>query len=289
MGKIVSNRELIATPAVGQRRYGLFDAVASSNTMPTRMIASGLQFLTDHCDPAVAYDQTCEVSPVKPFTEGSDLMGADPFWVIARKRCGTVGRTAEEMRTAVARQLEAQAQTVVEEVLWDGGGLATIPAAQTLTGSGATIVTPTAPGAGAAVAALEAAFYAMVGYRGVIHVNTAAYAAVEYAQLSDPAGGAGTLRTPLGSTWSFGAGYDVTGPAGVAPAAGFVWAFMTPPVHMWSADIPQPDARQTLDRTLNQWDVVAERVYALTWDCPMVFAVQIPVAAPAVATAPAVP
>jgi hypothetical protein len=286
MGKIVSNRELVATPAVGQRRYGLFDAVASSNTMPRSVIASGLQFLTDHCDPAVTYDQTCAVSPVKPFTEGSDLMGADPFWVLARKRCGSVGRTAEEMRSAVARQLDAQAQTVVEDVFWDGGGLATIPAAQTLTGAGATIVVPTVPGAGAAIAALEAAFYAVVGYRGTIHVNTRAEGALEYAGFLKTFE-AGVWKTSKKSTVSLGDGYGVTGPANVAPAAGFVWAFMTPPVHMWSADIPQPDARQTLDRTLNQWDVVAERVYTLAWDCPMVFAVQVPTAAPAVATVPA--
>ena len=65
---------------------------------------------------------------------------------------------------------------------------------------------------------------------------------------------------------------------------------MTGPTTVWrSGVLPQPDPRQTLDRTLNQWDVVAEEVFAATWDCPNVFAVQIPVAAPATTTAPAVP
>jgi hypothetical protein len=252
-------------------------------------VASGLQFLVDHCEPGDVYEQTCAASPTKPVTEGSDLMGADPFWVIARKRCGTVGRTAAEMRTAVQEQLDAHAQTIVENVVWNGNGLGTID--PTLATSGATTVTPDAPGAGAAVAALEAAFYAASGFRGVIHVNTAAYAAAAYSNLvlHDLPGTSNRLNTPIGTTWSFGAGYPITGPDETPPAAGFVWAFITSPVTIWSTDVPQPDPGQTLDRTLNQWDVVAERVYAATWDCPQTFAVQIPVAAPAVATAPEVP
>jgi hypothetical protein len=55
------------------------------------------------------------------------------------------------------------------------------------------------------------------------------------------------------------------------------------------AQIPQPDPRRAMDRTLNQWDVVSERVYAAAWACPEVFAVQVPVAAPATAATPAVP
>ena len=78
--------------------------------------------------------------------------------------------------------------------------------------------------------------------------------------------------------------------AAAAPAAGFVWAFMTGYTAVWrstDAQIPQPDPQRVMDRTLNQWDVVGERVYAAAWSCPEVFAVQVPIAAPAVATAPA--
>lgn len=289
MGKIITNRELIAAPTTTPLHYGLFTAGASMLTMPREIIASGLQFLVDHCEPAGTYDQTCAASPTKPFTEGSDIMGADPYWVIARKRCGSVGRTADEMRAAVRQQLLTGAQSVVEAVLWDGDGLGTI--FPTLTGDpGTVVVTPAAPGAGTAIAALEAAFYAEYGYTGTIHVNMSAYAAAAYSNLIVQQGGAGQLRTPLGSIWSFGAGYGVTGPEEVAPAEGFVWAFMTGSTTIWrSGVLPQPDPRQTLDRSLNQWDTVAEEVFAATWDCPAIFAVQIPVAAPAVTTAPAVP
>lgn len=286
MGKIIANQHLIPAPAPGPLRYGLFTA-ASMSVLDTRGIGAGYQWVSDACgNDVVTYDQTCEASPAKPFTEGSDVFGADPFWVLARKRCGSVGRTAAEAQAAARQMLATGEQTRVEDVLWDGGGL--VGLAPTLTAAGATTVVPTVAGAGAAVAALEAAFYAVHGYVGTIHVNTAAYAAVDYAGIVEGAGGAGALRTPIGSVWSFGAGYDVTGPAGAAPAAGFAWAFMTAPVTVWRTDVMQQDALQTFDRTLNQWDTLAERVYVVGFDCQDdVFAVQIPLAAPAVATAPA--
>lgn len=289
MGKIIANQQLIAAPPTGLLRYGLFTAAGGILPMETHVIASGLSFFSDHCGGAGAYDQTCAVSPTKPFEEGSDLMSADPFWVVARKRCGSVGRTGAEMQAAVRQQLATAEQQVVENVLWDGDGLGT--ALPTLTGTaGATIVTPAADGAGAAITALEEAFYDVYGYVGTIHVNTQAYAAVTYAQLVQRQGGAGALTTPIGSVWSFGSGYGITGPLEVAPEPGFVWAFMTGKTTIWRTEIlPQPAPVQTLDRTLNQWDVVAERVYAVTWDCPDVFAVQVPLAAPGIAIVPVVP
>lgn len=288
MGKIITNQQLITAPPTTPLHYGLFTAVSSVQTMDARIIASGGQFLADHCGSAQLYNQTCIESPTKTFEQGSDLMAFDPFWVVARKRCGSVGRTAEEMLTAVREQLLTDEQTRVEEGLWGG---TVVPVEPNLTGHvGTTTVTSPAPGFGTAIAALEEAFYSVYGYTGTIHVNMRAYAAAAYSQLIVRQGGAGVLRTPMNSAWSFGAGYGITGPAGAAPAAGFVWAFMTGAVHMWrSGVLPQPDPRQTFDRSLNQWDVVAEEVFGLTWDCPDVFAVQVPIAAPAVATAPAVP
>jgi hypothetical protein len=282
MGVIVTNnRQLVDAPPVAPRRYGLFDAVGATLDMPPSIIASGLQFLVDHCGNEVeTYDQTCVASPTKEFTEGSDVVGTLPYWLYTRKRCGTVGRTAEEMQRAAQQAFTTGVQTRVEDVLWDGNGLTGVT---NLTNAGATIVTTLASGAGAAIAALEAAFYAVHGYVGTIHVNTAAYAAVAYSQLITGQGGAGALRTPIRSVWSFGAGYGITGPADVAPDAGNVWAFMTPQVTLWrSGAVSRINPRQTLDRALNQWDVLSEEVFAATWDCDTVFAVQVPVAAPGV-------
>jgi hypothetical protein len=278
--------QLVEAPTPGRLRYGLFN-VATSQSLDMRGIAAGTSFLVDHCGGASAYDTNgCDPNPEKPFVEGSDLIEAEPFWVVAKKHCGTVGRDASEMETAVRTQLLAGEQTVVESVLWNGAGLAAH--APTLEGSGATITTPTAAGAGAAIAHLESVAYgAAFGYEGVIHVNQRAYAALAYSGLLVRDGN--VWRTQLGTALSFGAGYAITGPAGIAPADGFVWAFMTAPVTLRRSEVMVPDVTQTLDRTANQWNATAERVYTVTYECPEVFAVQVPVAAPAVATAPAVP
>lgn len=148
------------------------------------------------------------------------------------------------------------------------------------------MVVPTAAGAGAAISALEEAFYDAHGYVGTIHVNQRATGALAYGEVLDRME-VGIWKTALGSNVSLGAGYGITGPAAVAPAAGFVWAFMTPQVYLWSSAVNQPDPVQTMDRSLNQWMALAETVYIHAWLCDTVFAVQVPIAAPATAATPA--
>jgi hypothetical protein len=284
MAAIIANNQLIEAPPTSPLRYGIFAASQGPFNLDTRGIGSGISFLTDHCDGATLYDANCTTHPTKVFVEGSDLIQAEPFWVVADKHCGTVGRTPAEMEQAARTQLISGEQEQVELAVWNGGGVAASPA---LTLAGATIVTPAAPGAGTAIAALEQAAYDVFGYNGVIHMNTAGYAALAYSQVLVRDGA--QLKTPLGTVLSIGSGYLTTGPANVAAAAGFVWAFMTSTVSMWRSEIMVPSVTDTLDRTLNQYNAVAERVYAVTWDCPEVFAVQVPVAAPATTAAPAVP
>lgn len=273
--------QLIPAPSPGRLRYGLFNVVDFTD-LDGRGMAAGTSFISDHCGGSYAYDTDgCAPNPTKPFIEGSDLREAEPFWVVSKKHCGSVGRTAAEIETAVRQQLAAGEQTTVEDVLWDGGGLAAHT--PTLTGSGATIL-PFSPaqGAGAAIAELEAFGYLMFGYEGVIHVNQRAYAALAYSNLLVRDGD--VWRTPLGTALSFGAGYGITGPGGVAPTTGTVWAFMTSAMQGARSEVMVPDVTQTLDRTTNQWNATAERVYTLTWECPEVYAIEVPVAAPAVAT-----
>lgn len=289
MATIIGNRQLIEPPPLAPRRYGLFNA-ARVLDMPDRVIAAGLQYYADHCgDDTAPYEMACdEDNPVKPFTEGSELQGTDPFWLVTRKRCGAVGRTAEEIRSAAREQLDSAEQREVEAVVWDGTGVSA--GVLNLADSGATIVVPAAPGAGAAISALENAFYGMSGYAGTIHVNMQAEGALQFAGMLQPS--AGVLRTPVGTAVSLGAGYGIDGPEGAEAPAGFVWAYMTSYTTVWRStdgQIPQPDPRRVMDRTLNQWDSVSERVYAVAWACPEVFATLIPLAAPATADTPAVP
>lgn len=287
MATIISNQQLIEFPVNRRLRYGLFSA-ATLLEMPDRVIAAGLQFYADDCGNFIAdYNQTCSDSPTKEFEEGSELVGTDPYWLVNRVRCGTVGRSAEDIRGVARGRLNAMEQWAVEDRLWNG--IAAQPGVLNLVNNvGTVVVVPTVAGAGAAISALENAFYQVNGYVGTVHVNVVAEGALEYAGFLNPE--AGVLRTRMGSAVSLGAGYGITGPADAAPAAGFVWAFMTGYTAVWrstDAQLPQPDPQRVMDRTLNQWDVVGERVYAAAWACPEVFAVQVPIAAPATAATPA--
>lgn len=288
MAVIQTNRQLVPPLPRQRRRYGLFDA-ATLIPMENRIIAAGLQFFADDCGNFTElYDPACGVEPeVKTPNEGTELVGTDPFWVETRLRCGTVGRTVDEIVAAGTARLESNEQWRVENTLWLGSP--TQPGVLNLNDAGATVVTPLAPGAGAAISALENAFYQMNGYAGTIHINTQAEGALEDAGMLNP--DAGVLRTRKGTAVSLGDGYATTGPGGVAPAAGFVWAFMTGYVGIWRSDdvMARVDRQRAMDRAANQWDVIAERVYAAAWSCPEVVAVQVPIAAPAAAVPPAVP
>lgn len=281
---IMTNAQIIGAPAPGLLRYGLFNAATVLDDLEARGIASGFQFPAEDCGVVLSYDANCTTNPEKDFAEGLDYMEATPYWVYATRQCGTVGTTAAEMERSVARRLAANEQHEVEAHLWGGGAVASDP---NLIGAvGVTTVTPTGAGPGAAIAALEESFYDNYGYMGTIHVNTAAYAAVTYAGLVVRNGG--TLNTPLGSVWSFGSGYGITGPGGAAPTAGSAWAFMTPPVLVRRSSVMVPPVMQTLDRAANQWMGLAERVYAHTWACDEIHAVEVNLDAPAVVTTAAV-
>lgn len=283
---IIQNRQLVEAPPTGVRRYGLFDVATVTDNLDARAMAAGIQFPELDCGPALdEYDANCVTHPVKEFSEGLEYAGGDPYWLYSENRCGTVGRTPAEITDAIRRTLAAGEQTAVENVVWSGGLFATDPALTTA--AGVVTVTPLAPGAGAALAALEASFYAVYGYTGVLHVNTAAHAALN--DYVDRRGGAGTLTTEMNTRVAYGAGYGIDGPLGVAPAAGSVWAFITPPVQIRRSEMIVPDVLQTLDRLANQYHALAERVYLHAWACDVVHAVQIPVAAPQTVTITAGP
>jgi hypothetical protein len=275
---ILSNGEPVAAPSPGLMRYGLFSAATVTEDLSARGIAAGIQFPGEDCGVVRSYDANCATHPEKTFDEGLPYMEATPYWVYASRQCGTLGVTAAEFDASVRRRLLANEQREVESQLWGGGAVAADP---NLTGvAGVTSVVPAVPGAAAAIAALEDSFYDEYGYVGTIHISMRAYGNLAYSNLLVRNGG--TLNTPMGSVWSIGAGYGITGPAGDAPDAGTVWAFMTPPVHIRRSGIVQRPAWEVADRSVNQFRGLAERVYTHAWACDAVHAVQVPYAAPAV-------
>ncbi|MGH3586451.1 MAG: hypothetical protein ACRDQ0_09005 [Pseudonocardia sp.] len=281
MAVIQTNPQEVAAPAPPARRYGVFDAATMPGALAGGVVASGLTFPAEDCGVNVTlYNPTCAAPHAeKPFIEGMEYVESAPYWALTSYKCGTVGTTPADVARRVRKRYDAGIQWAIESTIWTGNGMTDVP---NLTGATSTIVTPDAPGAGAAIAALEEEFYGQHGYVGTIHMNTRGYAAARYAGLLDRNGSAGRLVTPLGSNWSVGAGYGVVGPEGAAPDPGFVWAFMTPQVYLWESQVNQPDPVQTLDKLQNQWMSVAESVWVHAWLCDTVVAVQVPVAAPGV-------
>lgn len=285
MAVMIGNPQIVPAPPPGPLRYGLFRAAAVTEDLGPREIASGFTFAAADCGDVRLYDADCEDHPAKTFDEGLPYMEALPYWIYSTRQCGTVGHTPAEFSATVRARLAGGEQTQVEAALWGGTAPAVDPS---LTGTvGVVTVVPQGLGAAAAIAALEESFYSAYGYVGTIHINTSAYGALAYGEVLGDAKEAGVKTTPLGSLWSIGAGYGITGPAGVAPTAGHVWAFMTPPVWIRrSGVIAQDDPRAFLDRATNQYMGLAERVYGHSWTCPVVHAVQVPVAAPYVINTP---
>lgn len=272
----------VDAPPAGPIRYGLFKA-ARMLDLDIHGRTGGLQFEPDTCGIARLYTAECPASEqdVKTLSDLSPIVTATPFVAYASVLCSPVGRTPEEQQRRAVRRLMAGEQTQVEHAFWNGGGVGASPA---LTLMGATIVASALTSFGGRLAALEEAFYDVYGYQGTVHVNTAAYGAAAFGNLiirPDTPDIPAHLVTPIGSIWSFGPGYDITGPANVAPAAGSVWAFITGAVTVWrSQDMGTPDPRQTFDRTTNQMVALAEREYVVAPDCPEVFAIQLPLEAP---------
>ena len=124
MAGILTNGELIAAPAPGVQRYGLFNAATVLDDLDTRGIASGFQVPAEDCGLVRAYDANCATHPAKTFDEGLTYMEATPYWIYATRQCGTVGKTAAEMETSVRRRLASGEQRAVEAQFWGGTAVA---------------------------------------------------------------------------------------------------------------------------------------------------------------------
>ena len=65
---ILTNPNLIETPAPGQRRYGLFTAATVTDDLSTRDIAAPVTSPVLDCGASMlAYDANCTTNPAKTF------------------------------------------------------------------------------------------------------------------------------------------------------------------------------------------------------------------------------
>lgn len=268
--------QLIAGPEPLRRRYGLFTAASGPVDLPSpHGQGGGVRYVSVACGGAHPYPIGCYDGLVEVPTEGKPAdpdnpeVEALPFMAMASIECGTVGYTAPEDEARVRRRLTNGEQGAVESAFWtgedrNGNGLGIASLSDT-----ADDVTVSDPfDITHVVAALEDWAYRDqdYGYTAYIHAPVAVAAhAAEFGLVET----AGNLKvTPYGSVWVFGGGYPGTGEDGALAPAGGAYLHVTGQVQVWrSAQEFVYPVNQTMNRATNQRLLVAEREYAIGFDC----------------------
>jgi hypothetical protein len=257
-----------------RRRYGLLTAASGPIDLPSpHGRGGGVRYVPVTCGlahpyPIGCYDGLVE-SPTKTGDDENVLVEAAPFMVLASIECGSLGYTGAEFEAKVRRRLINGEQGAVELALWTGldpagNGLDI----SSLAGTAEDITVIDADTAVEVVSALEDYAYRDQGYGYVAYIHApvlvAAYAAEAGLVIQDGP----LMRTPYGSIWIFGGGYPGTGEAGAEAPAGGAYMHVTGQVTYWrSADDHVYPADQTMNRSTNQRLLVAEREFAVGFDC----------------------
>ena len=230
-------------------RYGLLTAANGPFELPEKARTGGLVYEPVACGFARQYPADCDDNPpAKQFDTGDDLVFADPFIAYATYVCGPVGHTPDQMQAKVRQRLANGEQTIAEAGLID----ALTPVAHSL-------AAPDPTHFRSVVGELEQWLYgidgASYGNRGYLHAPARYATLAAFSGVLVPDGP--LYRTQLGTIWSFGGGY---------PDDGRIW--VTGNTTVWrSADMNIPPANEVLDREANQYNMLAEREYAIAYDC----------------------
>lgn len=275
-------RQLIALPTVFTALpYGLWDTIQT----PSPDGVHWQQGVTwqDRCPTGDStYDECLAVTgtgappepPAKTANVEQTNRGATPFTVYARFDCSPVGLgdAASIAQDALSRVEQLQ----VEEAFWTGaaGGQAVVfphlaADAEVLDGEIVlqTAASPVVTGADAAHAlgALEQELAECYAGQGLIHVPRTALTTLAAWNLVDEDNG--RLYTPGGNLIVAGGGYSGTGPDGAAPAAGTTWIYATGAAWGYRSDVYFSQVRDSLNRTSNTLQMLAERNYLLGFEC----------------------
>lgn len=256
-------------------RYGLFQAAIGPLDLPVHGRNGGVHYETALCGEGFGYEVECidaTADKSAAWTEnGLDTVTGLPFIVFATMQCGSVGFTFEEEQALTLERLKGVEQAVVEEVFststfGQGPGLVTADGITTVTGAGDTVVD--------VLSELERARYCgftgntvQYGPPGILHVAIPVFNHMKAEHLIEFDGT--RWRTPIGTVVSTGC-YANNDPAGAAPADGVFWMYLTGQTTIWRTSDSQVQiapVEGSLDRTTNQYMMLAEREYVVTYEC----------------------
>lgn len=257
---VITPPQVVQAPEPRGLRYGLFSAANGPYDLPTpHGIAGGVIYEPVSCGEAHTYPTIChpesvrfpgfgaQVGAAKTFDVQDEPIEADTYVVYASLKCGTAGTTPAILDTKVRRRLANGEQTMAEV------GMATVLAA------GATPILSPGTLFQDSIGELEEWLYghatANYGNTGYLHAPYRMAAHAAFAQLIVRDGP--LLRTPTGTIWVFGGGYDDDGTI-----------FISGQVTVWrSADVFVSPIEAALNRDTNQYAMLAEREYAVAYDC----------------------
>lgn len=289
-------RLLVDAPAFTARPYGLLSVVQfpaetsphwqNGVTWTTNCLESGMGDATwDECVTVTGTGEPPE-PPVKDENVERTHRGATPFTVYTRFDCAPVGN--EDARQVATDALAQSEPFQLEQAFWTGRIENTevvfphlADNAQTLDAQGVVLQTAATQIAGGphdvadALGRLEDELARCYGGVGVLHVPTRAlptldaWGLVERRPARDGATGqfGNQLQTRNGNLVAVGAGYPGTSPAGAAPADQTTWLYATGAVFAYRGDVRVNAVRDSLDRSTNTVQMIAERTYTFGWDC----------------------
>lgn len=271
---LINAPQVVDPPAAPPRPYGLFDVALGPLPFPdVNTGAGGITYVPDTCeDDVFLVAMNCPpITGAKTFSPVEAAVSGSPFTVLTSYICTPIGFNFEEAERRVRLRMDLREQRAVERRLWQGssGVLGTITGQfRNATNLGS---------AGCVTEAIEMleqtlADNAVVG--GLIHarVGMTPHLANNHLIVRP---NIRYMGTPYGTQYVFGQGYDGTGPTGQAVDTSTEWMYATGRVAVWrDSEVFVPPPRQTLDKSTNQLNLVAERMFMTTIECG-VWAVQV--------------
>jgi hypothetical protein len=259
--------------------YGLLSVAQSPVDSDDHRWRGGIRFETDTCGPASITTDSCAATGTgnKTPTDTWITKMAMPFTVYTLPVCATVGNY-DNYEARVVGALTAGEARAVEREFWTGehGTLPHLASSDGVTGTGfdstvieqqaATIITGAPVSVTDGIALIEQALATCYGNEGVIHIPAAVLPHMMARGLARVDGA--RLRSPGGHLIAVGSGYPGTAPDGSGPTASTVTIYGTGAVTLRRSSVEVTSTpAQAVDRQKNDMILVAERTYAIAWDC----------------------
>lgn len=231
-------------------RYGLLTAATGPLDLPQHALASGIRFRPVSCGSTYTYPISCPTDDPdeKVFDPEVEYIEADSTAVYATLECSRVGSSAAEMEDRVRQRLASGEQMGAETLM-----------AASLAAAAVVLVAPDDTSAASAVGELEDWLYgptgASYGHVGFLHVPVRYAAEFSRSTLLFPKGPVWT--TAMGTVVIFGAGYPDDGRIYISGTA-TVWR---------APDVNVPPAEDTWNHETNVFELLAEREYAVAFEC----------------------